>query len=277
MKILAIVVTYFPEKDLLLNNVNAFINEVDHVLIWENTPESERIQHRFVQHEKVEYCGDGINSISHALNFGWKYAKDHDYDYLLTMDQDSQWEDFSDFLHRTVYDPEAPEGIWGPLHNDVKPEVMERDTTMTSGMLIKVSLINRIGGWNEFFDIDCVDDEFCLSAKRLGIRTYVFGMCRLIHHLGTPHSVTVLGRTSQTSNYSPKRLYSIYKTHVVLLRMFPKEQTIRKEFREWWVPQIKWTVVCEKNHVRKFFAIFGGMFRGLICRIPERHGPSSVD
>ena len=145
MKILAIVVTYFPEKDLLLNNVNAFINEVDHVLIWENTPESERIQHRFVQHEKVEYCGDGINSISHALNFGWKYAKDHDYDYLLTMDQDSQWEDFSDFLHRTVYDPEAPGGIWGPLHNGVKPEVMERDTTMTSGMLIKISLINRIG------------------------------------------------------------------------------------------------------------------------------------
>ena len=34
--ILAIVVTYFPEEKLLKENVNAFIDSVDKVLIWEN-------------------------------------------------------------------------------------------------------------------------------------------------------------------------------------------------------------------------------------------------
>ena len=89
MKILAIVVTYYPEKNLLKKNINAFIEYVDKVLIWENTPESEKLSFRFIHDEKIEYCGDGINSISHALNYGWKYAKRNGYDYLLTMDQDS--------------------------------------------------------------------------------------------------------------------------------------------------------------------------------------------
>ena len=101
-KILAIVVTYYPERDLLEKNISAYIEYVDKVLIWENTPEEYKLQYRFVEHKKVEYCGDGINSISHALNHAWKYAIENGYDYLLTMDQDSLWADFSSFLNNTI-------------------------------------------------------------------------------------------------------------------------------------------------------------------------------
>ena len=69
MKILAIVVTYFPEKELLEKNISAFINDVDRVLIWENTPDEKKLEYRFIDNSKIEYCGDGINSISHALNY----------------------------------------------------------------------------------------------------------------------------------------------------------------------------------------------------------------
>ena len=89
MRILAIVITYYPEKELMEKNVSAFIDDVNKVLIWENTPESDKLKYRFIEHEKVEYCGDGINSISHGLNYGWHYANNGGYDYLLTMDQDS--------------------------------------------------------------------------------------------------------------------------------------------------------------------------------------------
>ena len=52
-KILAIVVTYYPEKELLERNVQAFINRVDKVLIWENTPSPDKMSYRFISHEKV--------------------------------------------------------------------------------------------------------------------------------------------------------------------------------------------------------------------------------
>lgn len=92
--ILSIIVTYFPEKELLEKNINAIIHSVDKVLIWENTPSDQRDKYRFFNEEKVKYCGDGVNSISHALNYAWRYAQDNGYDYLLTMDQDSCFVDF---------------------------------------------------------------------------------------------------------------------------------------------------------------------------------------
>jgi len=52
-KILAIVVTYFPEKDLLEKNISAFIDYVDKVLIWENTPEKQRLQYRYTNTQKL--------------------------------------------------------------------------------------------------------------------------------------------------------------------------------------------------------------------------------
>ena len=101
-KVLAIVVTYYPEKHLICNNIEAFIDNVDKVLIWENTPQEECNKYRFLVNEKIEYCGDGNNSISKALNYGWKYARENGYNYLLTMDQDSVWVNFPLFLDKTI-------------------------------------------------------------------------------------------------------------------------------------------------------------------------------
>ena len=56
-KILAIVVTYYPEKELLERNVQAFIDHVDKVLIWENTPSPDKLDYRFIEHEKVDQSG----------------------------------------------------------------------------------------------------------------------------------------------------------------------------------------------------------------------------
>lgn len=78
-KILAVVVTYYPDEELLTKNIQAFVNDVDKVLIWENTPESEKLNYRFIQNEKIEYRGDGVNSIARALNYAWRYAKEKGY------------------------------------------------------------------------------------------------------------------------------------------------------------------------------------------------------
>ena len=149
-RILAIVVTYYPEKDLLERNVQAFINHVDKVLIWENTPSPDKLDYRFIEHEKVEYYGDGINSISRALNYAWEYANEYGFDYLLTMDQDSYFENFDYYISKTVLNPKVPEGIWTPQMNGeiVSEDFEEIDIPITSGMLASVKIINTIGGWN---------------------------------------------------------------------------------------------------------------------------------
>lgn len=271
MRILAIVVTYHPEKDLLEKNISAFIEHVDKLLIWENTPEHEKLYYRFIHNDKVEYCGDGVNSISRALNYAWRFAVDNGYDYLLTMDQDSQWVDFKSFLSKTIDNPEVPRGIWGPdsSGSDNYKDICRMDILITSGMLIETKLINIIGGWNEFFKIDCVDDEFCLRARSKGVNTYMFGGLVLNQRFGIPRIARLLGHEAKLRNDSPKRLYSIYKNHVLLLRLFPEVKSIRKDFKVCWLPQIKWIFVFENDRFRKLFAIIRGIISGLTCDISK--------
>ena len=267
-RILAIVVTYYPQKDILEKNISAFVDDVEKVLVWENSKDEDREKYRYIIHPKVEYCGDGVNSISHALNFAWRYAKSNGYDYLLTMDQDSIWEDFTSFVSKTTNNLKIQKGIFGPnAYYPFKNETVECDHIITSGMLLKTETIDEIGGWNEAFFIDCVDDEFCLRAKSKGIKSFFLGDCMLHHTFGTPGEVRFMGRSFTLRNDSPQRLYSIYKSHVLLTRMFPENKIVRKELFRFWFPLIKWTFLLEDQKAAKLYSTLKGIVQGLLCNL----------
>ena len=265
--ILAIIVTYFPDKKLLEKNVSALIESVDKVLIWENTPPEKRKDYRFINHEKVEYHGDGINSISHALNYAWHYAQEGGYSYLLTMDQDSHFKDFNLYLKRTIYSKDAPAGIFTPSYEDMRVEVRsdyeELDRPITSGMLIPIPLIDKIGGWDEDFHIDAVDDEFCLHAHTLSIKIYAVQGIEMQHCLGTPETKKFLGHTLTLRNYSPTRLYGIYRNNVILLRKYPQFKYIRDDFKHVLLKQLVCVLLLEDDKFRKLSAALRGCLSGL--------------
>ena len=265
--ILTIIVTYFPEKELLEKNINAIIHSVDKVLIWENTPSDLCENYRFINHKKIEYCGDGINSISHALNYAWRYAKDNGYDHLLTMDQDSCFENFPHYLKQTILNSVAPEGIYTPPIKELgikfNRDFEEIDKPITSGMLIPVAIIDMIGGWDEEFKIDSVDDEFCLHAHSLGIKTFAVKNIVMQHRLGEPIMREVLGHTITLRNYPPNRLYEIYRNNILLIRKYPQFSYIKDDFKRCWLKQIILIVLFEDNRVVKFLSILRGCFAGL--------------
>ena len=264
--ILAVVVTYFPEKELLDKNINAFILHVDKVLIWENTPSNKREGYRFICHEKVEYCGDDINSISHALNYAWRYARDNGYDQLLTMDQDSCFENFPRYLKQTIFNENAPTGIYVPpikeLRIEINKDFEEINRPITSGMLIPVALIDRIGGWNEDFKVDAVDDEFCLHAHSLGIKIFAVKDIVMQHRIGEPIKRRLWGHMITLSNYSPNRLYGIYRNKIILARKYPQFSYMKEDLNSW-LRNIVWIFLFEGNKVRKLVSILRGCFAGL--------------
>ena len=240
------------------------------MLIWENSQESEKLQYRFIQNEKVEYCGDGVNSISRALNYAWKYASENGYDYLLTMDQDSVWDDFHGFLNETVYNPSAPKGIWGPnAYYNYFIEVAACDYIITSGMLLPIEMVNYIGGWDENFEIDGLDDEFCLRAKQKGVQAYYWGACRLNQRYGNPERAKLFGKALNVElrNYSPSRLYSIYKNHIILIRKFPNERSLKYDFKHVWLPNIFLIAMFEKHRIKKLFSICKGIIDGIYTQL----------
>lgn len=269
--LLAIVVTYFPERNLLSKNISAFIDYVDKVLIWENTPANHCEEYRFISHEKVEYCGDGINSISHALNYAWQYAKAGGYDHLLTMDQDSCFENFHYYLKQTVFNENAPEGIYTPpikeMNIEVTKDFVEIYRPITSGMLIPVHLIDKIGGWDEEFKIDSVDDEFGLHAHTIGIKIFVVKNVVMQHCLGNPETRKFLGHTITLRNYSPSRLYSYYRNNFILAKKYPQYSYIREDLKNNLKTQFICIALFEHNRVKKITSIIRGCIAGLTKRV----------
>ena len=267
MKILAIVLTYYPERDLLIQNISAFIDHVDKVLIWENTPSSEIDDYKFIEHEKVEYYGDGLNSISHALNYAWKYAVSKGFDYLLTMDQDSIFKNFNFYLEKiTLRYSQNTEtfGIYTPqiLGRKVERDIEKIDMPITSGMLLPVVLINQIGGWDEEFKIDSVDDEFSSHAHSLGIRTFVVKDAILVQRFGAPKVVKALGHTWRLRNYSASRLHDIFMNNTILIKRYPEATYLRDNFKRTWVKYIRY-IFLEKNTFSKLKAIICGVLAGI--------------
>ena len=268
-RILAIVVTYYPERDLLVENVGALIGHVDRVLIWENTPAPDREDYRFVEDERVTYYGDGINSISRALNYAWEYANEQGFDYLLTMDQDSRFENFGDYVARTVLAKDAPAGIWTPQMNEetVTEDYEEIDIPITSGMLAAVDIVNSIGGWNEMYTIASVDDEFFLQAHLRGIKKWKVKGAKLVHRLGNPRTVKVMGHELVLRNYSPERLHDIYRNNIILIRRYPKIDYLRNNFLNYWLKAIVLVMLFEEQRFRKTWCILKGIGSGLLRRL----------
>lgn len=266
MKILAVVVTYYPEKELLEKNVAAFIEHVDKVLIWENTPESEKLQYRFVYGDKIEYCGDGVNSISHGLNYGWHYAKNHGYDYLLTMDQDSEFDHFPAYRDAVLAHQGRDTALFGPQTEEMslcKDVFLAVPAIITSGMLLSVELLSELGGYCEAFKIDGVDSELCLKASSHGFNVYLYEGVSLKHHFGASVDGRHDDKVVMKKNYSPSRLYGIFRNHIILFRRYRDnwwiKQIVYYYFRTYFIGVLRY----DTNKLKKSWAMTKGIFDGL--------------
>ena len=271
-RILAVVVTYFPEKELLERDVAAFINDIDKILIWENTPEEKKYQYRYIEDSKVEYCGDGNNSISHGLNYAWRYANTYGYDYLLTMDQDSVFHNFAVFKEY-VFTHSDQMMLFGPSINPQtipnQPSVRKEESLITSGMLIQICILNTLGGYDEKLDIDGIDTDLCLRANQLGIDSYRIVHSGLQQRFGSPLIKYYKGMKQEITCYPPKRLKSIVAAHIYLIRKYPNmSPKMKKLIDNYFIKgKIKRILLFEDRKIQKIIAILLGIYKGKRMKI----------
>lgn len=272
-RILAIVVTYYPEKELLERNLFAFIDKVDKVLIWENTSEDEKLSYRFINHQKAEYCGDGINSISHALNYAWRYAKENGYNYLLTMDQDSLLLNF-EVLKEYAFSHSTEMMILGPVFYQTNTEKASFTTKkceeiITSGMLIPVKVLDCIGGYDERFSIDGIDTELCLRADLQGICSYQVNGCFLQQRFGQPLVRYYNGKKYLINSYSAERLRSILRAHVYLMRKYSNmSNTTRRYIKKYYIKdRLMEILLFEDKKISKSLHLLMGIIEGMLMKI----------
>ena len=190
-------------------------------------------------HNKIRYNWDGENEgIAKRLNESIEICIKENYDFLLTMDQDSFFEKndlkrYKELIKCTSLDKV---GMYGVIHDK---NLLSNNSNIynlnkiliTSGSILPIVNFKILGCFNEELFIDGVDIEFCLRIFKNGYNTVQFNTILLSHELGTTLiKLTPSLKIEKRKIHSPFRIYyitrnffylrKIYKNQIYYLNMF---------------------------------------------------------
>lgn len=253
--VLAVVVAFFPDARKFVALVESLCRQAQGVAVIDNTPgESaagvaamlQPLRERFPELQLVA-LGEN-RGIAAAQNIGIRLAIERGDTYILLSDQDSSpGEDMVAALFATALDLKASGvdvGCVCPVYFDevsgqafglqthapgrlfyastpgeLATPWVEVVTAISSGSLLPVRTLQRVGGMREDFFIDQVDIEWCHRARSQGFANFATVRARLKHSLGeAPLRAWCFG-WRDLNEYPPTRLYYRFRNFVLMARL----------------------------------------------------------
>ncbi len=271
MKVLAVLIYYKGIIDEVNANIRSFIDYVDKLIIWENSIiENRAIFLNSIDNKKVEFLGDGSNEgISKPLNIICS-SIGREYDYLLTMDQDSRWINIHKYFDVIVHENRESIFAFGPTVigsekeiNYFETKVMDTDHVIISGALIDIKYLKEIGGYNEDFWLDGIDEEVCFRAAIHHLTVKKISSAFLLQKYGDAHYIKLFGHSILIPEYSEKRKYEITKNHIIIMKKYDLPFTKRYNMTKYYIIKPFFDVlIFENNKVKKCISIIRGIIDG---------------
>ena len=277
MKFVAVIVTYHPDPKQLFKNIAAIIDDLDLLILFQNSMLDISTKERLIDtyKDKLIFHGVGKNiGIASALNHAAKWCVDNNYDFLLSLDQDSRF--IGDNLPRykqkvTSYPSITDVGVFGVNINNRgnllygeeigSIEVLE---TITSGSIYPVNIFRDDNYFDDDLFIDAVDYEFCYRLRtQQNLKTIVFADIHLEHEVGEGLR-TKWGFT--TDNYSAFRTYYIIRNQLIIWRKYP--ELFSPSYKKTYVKghilgRIVKILLAENKKYPKIKSIIVGFYHGL--------------
>jgi rhamnosyltransferase len=274
MKILGIILLYHPPVDVIDNILSylAYMGEEDKLIVWSNSSHDKIIfpEKYKEQEEKIIEMGDGSNVGFAAYNIAVKYAREHHYTHLLTMDQDSRFKD-NDFQKYVQLVSQANENaIFSPnriIHGEKRfveqDSFIEVEETISSGCLIPVDVFDEIGLFRDDFFIYAIDVEFSLRAKKYGIPTKMVPSASMFHEGGyqkTKHKF--LWKTFFPNEYSPVSSYYLVRNSLIIQRLYPGAKCLKGLMYGFFYKRLFFVLCYESNKWAKWKGLLLGYVHG---------------
>jgi rhamnosyltransferase len=232
-KIGGCVILFHPEADVV-SNIQSYCSGVDTLFVIDNTPTEDQplIARIKALSDKIVYRWMGENKgLSAALNLACRMALERQYDWMLTMDQDSSFPDNDLATLIDGMDAAASKfgklGIISPYHLVSKHfdrQQAERYTqarfVMTSGNLLNLGAMTEIGPFEEKLFIDCIDMDYCLRLRKNGYHIVQDNSVRLRHSLGDFQQGKIAAVPMGYSNHNPLRRYYITRNRFFLIKKY---------------------------------------------------------
>ncbi|MDD4855874.1 MAG: glycosyltransferase [Sulfuricurvum sp.] len=283
LKISACVVLYNPTLEVI-ENVATYADKVDHFIVVDN---SDTQQHEIIETLKSIYSNliyidnRGNLGIATALNIACDCAIAQNSDWILTMDQDSKFINFQDYLHCLhSLDQQSDIALLAPNTGRFSPEEIGKNAhdctfeehfiVITSGNFLNLNLFNSIGRFDDNLFIDVVDYDYCAKVKLAGYKTLLFKNILLEHQLGVLHKRKNLltGKIKYKTEHSPQRAYYIARNYLYLARKYrkslPQEFALLKVINIVFIHDVTKILLYEDQKCKKISAKFLGAYHFMI-------------
>jgi rhamnosyltransferase len=295
VSICAVIVTFYPAAEII-ENVAVLLDQVDEVVIVDNGSgeEAKRQLERLAGSPRVSVIYNRENlGIAAALNIGVRHAKAAGHQWVATFDQDSKVTPGMIRVMLLAYDtyPEKENvASLSPCYQNQSTGQVSASRTkfesgdairyaevlvvMTSGNLIKLTVFDAVGYFNESLFIDYVDSEYCLRCASQGFKILEVKDAILLHSIGEPVQHRFLGKLRSTSNHSVVRRYYIARNGIYIYKKFAFTHPV-------WVAHdayqlLKTTILLvlfEADRMQKLAAIIKGAIHGVSGKMGKFNGP----
>lgn len=233
-KVIAIIVTYNPDPDLLYRQFKSILDQVEKIIYVDNN--SPNLDFSMVDYDKVDLiCNKENKGLGYAQNQGIEQAIKQDATHIILFDQDtiadsslineliktSNEYDNVVLVGPAIYNnytmpPTISDTVsklsWKISKQEMQNYPIEVEYCIASGSLISVNGIKEVGLINDKLFIDALDLEWCLRAKYKGYKIMVNPKAKVYHQLGNGLSDRILSHTSSREFY-------ICRNNILLARM----------------------------------------------------------
>lgn len=257
--VLAGIVLYNPDIARLSEVVNSICVQVGELLLVDNGSKNKaEIQNLCHERDNVRLIRNESNEgIAKALNQICQYGMDNGYSWALTLDHDTvcptnlvaELLSASDKQNIGIVCPAVHyEGV------NIDTKVKDEDgefvyACMTSGSLTNLQAWSDVGGFNEGYFIDFVDNEFCMKLKLNGYKVFRTFKTTMNHQLGEAKEINIFGHRMIGTIHSSIRCYYMMRNNVMFIIKYAKHLRVSKECAK--VAYIAYRQLLFSNHRMK--------------------------
>ena len=275
MKVLAIIVLYNPDIDRLNQNIKAVSSQVDEVVLVDNGSGNIDEVKNNIKNSVTFIYNDKNVGIARALNEGFEYAIKNEYDWVLTLDQDSVTEKhlveiYKKYLHLpdigmlTCNFVDRNSDII--LEEEQQEEYYTVSRCITSASFCSVEAYIKSGGFDDYMFIDYVDHDYSAKMYKNNYKIYRINYDGLLHEIGHTKVYHFFGLKAISTNHSDFRQYYMARNNIILAKKYPEYYKMSNRIKS---EIFKWIVILlfEKNKFKKLSRRFSGIKDGIKYKV----------
>ena len=262
-----VVVLYEPDIKCI-NRIKKLSKEIKCILVIDNGSVNLSVMEIFDDCENVSLISNNRNmGIAYALQQGLNYSEKNKFPLMITMDQDSEIN--IETINRLVGKIEEKSGLVsvGPFMGKQNNEKDIYVTNLiTSGNVVHVDTIQKLGGFTEKLFIDCVDIDLSFNIVSNGYKLTKVSGTYIKHKIGE-YEFSRLFKIKYLS-HKPYRYLFIIRNNIYIYKTYwkKKPKLCAKLFCSCILEILK-VLFLERNKKLKMRYAFMGFKQGIgICK-----------